>query len=164
VRTLEPMALTDLDAAPFRFTATARVDADPLAVFAELADPSQWFPLGKRTTWYTAATSGVGAIRDFDLHLLGSVREQMIAWEPGERLAYTVIGASSPLVSPLAERWTLAREGIGTRVEWTIAARFSVLVRPLAPALRGLLRPMFLASMRRLGKRAGSLSHATSPA
>ena len=157
MRTLEPMALAELDDAPFRFTATARLDADPLAVFAELADPSHWFPLGRRVTWYTAATSGVGAIRDFDVHLFGTFREEMIAWEPGQRLAYTMIATTSPLVSRMAEHWRLTREDLATRLEWTIAATPSTLARPLAPALRGLLRAMFLVSTRGLGKRAGAV-------
>ena len=159
VRALEPMTLDELDDAPFRFAATAHVDATPVAVFAELADPSQWFPLGRRLTWHTAATSGVGAIRDFDVHLFGTFREEMLAWEPGVQLAYTMIGTTSPLVARMAERWNLTAAGGGTSVEWTIGARPNLLARPLAPAMRGLLRAMFLASTRGLGRRAAAAGH-----
>ena len=49
------------------------LDADPLAVFAELRDPSLWFPLMRRSVWHTGATSGVGAEREVDIRLLRPV-------------------------------------------------------------------------------------------
>ena len=59
------------------------------------------------------------------------------------QLAYTMTGTTSPLVTRMAERWNLTPEAGGTSVEWTVGARPHLLVRPLAPAMRGPLRAMF---------------------
>ena len=158
------MSLDELERAPFRFIASARVAGDPQAVFAELADPSQWFPLAKRMAWHSAATSGVGAVRDFDVHLFGRFRERMLAWQPGSELAYTMTATSSPLMSRMTEHWQLARENNRTRVTWTVGVEPSALGRPLAPAIRALLRALFVASARGLGKRARTHRRARSQA
>ena len=74
MRSMTPVALDDFAEQPFRFTATAKLDADPLAVFAELSDMSLWFPLMRRSVWKTGATSGVGAEREVDIRSFGKFR------------------------------------------------------------------------------------------
>ncbi|HET6585221.1 MAG TPA: SRPBCC family protein, partial [Nannocystaceae bacterium] len=116
MRSMTPVALDDFDEQPFRFTATAKLDADPLAVFAELGDPSLWFPLMRRSVWKTGATSGVDAEREVDMVGFGRFRERMLAWEPGARVAFTMTRTTSPLVARMAEDWQLSRDDIYTRL------------------------------------------------
>jgi len=161
MRPITPLALADFDSQPLSVSGTALLDADPLSVFAELADPSLWFPLTRRSVWKTAATSGVGAEREVDHRLLGSARERMLAWEPGVRVAFTMIAVTSPFVSQVAEDWQLARDGIYTRFDWRLVATPTLAGRAAAPALRGLLRGLYLRGARNLQKRAGSYKSET---
>src|SRR4051794_12143525 len=98
MRTLVPLALGDLESQPFRFSATAKLDADPLSVFAELRDPSLWFPLLHKSVWKTGATSGVDAEREVSLRTFGVFRERMLAWDEGERVTFSMTKTTSPLV------------------------------------------------------------------
>ena len=66
------MTLDELDEVPFRFTATAHADGTPRGGVRRVGDPGRSGFLGKRPTWHTGATSGVDAIRDFDVHLFGT--------------------------------------------------------------------------------------------
>ena len=95
MRSMTPLALADYDEQPFRFTATAKLDADPLAVFAELGDMSLWFPLMRRSVWKTGATSGVGAEREVDITTFGKFRERMLAWDTGARVAFTMTATTT---------------------------------------------------------------------
>ena len=156
MRSMTPLALEEFGEQPFKFTATAKLDADPLAVFAELADPSLWFPLMRRSVWKTAATSGVGAEREVDIRTFGKFRERMLAWDTGERVAFTMVGTTSPLVDRMGEIWQLSREDIGTRIDWVVAAQPSRVGRLAAPALRAILRVMFVRAAGKLQKRAGT--------
>jgi hypothetical protein len=153
---LEPLALEQFDEQPFRFTATAKLDADPLSVFAELADPSLWFPLMRRSIWKTGATSGVDAEREVDVRGFGKFRERMLAWDHGARVAFTMIGTTSPLVAQMGEDFRVAREDIYTRLDWIVVARPTRLGRPVTPALRGVLRVMFMRACGNLQRRAGT--------
>ena len=156
MRSMTPLALDDFEQQPFRFTATAKLDADPLAVFAELSDMSLWFPLMRRSVWKTAATSGVGAEREVEVRTFGKFRERMLAWDKGERIAFTMIGTTSPLVDAMAEDWRVSREDIYTRLDWTVVARPSRIGRTITPALRAILRLMFMRAAGNLQKRAGT--------
>jgi carbon monoxide dehydrogenase subunit G len=153
MRDLVPMELSELDHAPVRFTGDAVLAATPEAVFDELADPSLWLPLMRRSVWRTGATSGVGAVRDVELALFGAFRERMLVWDRGERCAFTMIGTTSPLAARMAEDWRLVREDSGTRVSYTVAAALRPFARPAAPALRIVMRQLFGAGVRALAKR-----------
>jgi hypothetical protein len=156
MRSMTPLALDDFEQQPFRFTATAKLDADPLAVFAELSDMSLWFPLMRRSVWKTGATSGVGAEREVDIRTFGKFRERMLAWDVGARIAFTMIGTTSPLVDAMAEDWRVSREDIYTRLDWTVVARPSRIGRTITPALRAILRLMFMRAAGNVQKRAGT--------
>ena len=153
---MTPVGLGDYEAQPFQFTATAKLDADPLSVFAELGDPSLWFPMMRRSVWKTGATSGVGAEREVDVTGFGKFRERMLAWDPGERVAFTMIGTTSPLVDMMAEDWLLSREDIYTRLSWIVVARPTRIGRLATLPLRGILRVMFIRACGNLQKRAGT--------
>ena len=156
MRSMTPVALEEYDELPFRFTATAKLDADPLSVFAELGDPSLWFPMMRRSVWKTGATSGVGAEREVDMVSFGKFRERMIAWDAGERVAFTMIGTTSKLMDRMAEDWQLSRDGIYTRVDWIVVAKPTLIGRAATLPLRGIMRMMFMRACGNLQKRAGT--------
>lgn len=149
MRELTALSLDELDAQPFHLTMRAKLDADPLAVFGELADPSIWFPLMRRSVWKSGATSGVGALREVDMIGFGRFRERMLAWDHGERVAFTMIGTTSPLIDRMAEDFRVTRDGL----EWTVAATPSRAGRVVTPALRPILRVMFARAAANLQKR-----------
>ncbi len=156
MRSMTPLALEEFGEQPFQFTATAKLDADPLSVFAELSDPSLWFPLMRRSVWKTAATSGIGAEREVDVRTFGTFRERMLAWDPGERVAFTMTATTSPLVARMGEDWRLSREDIYTRFDWVVVAQPTRIGRVAAPALRAILRVMFMRAAGNMQKRAGT--------
>jgi len=156
MRSMTSLAVDEFDEQPFRFTATAKLDADPLAVFAELGDPSLWFPLMRRSVWKTGATSGVGAEREVHMRSFGVFRERMLAWDRGERVAFTMLATTSPLIDRMGEDWQLSRDGIYTRIDWIVAAKPTLIGRAATLPLRGILRMMFIRACGNLQKRAGT--------
>lgn len=130
-------------------TASARLAAPPAQVFASFADPPQWlrwWPMMTSCQW-TQGTGGVGSEREVALRLLGRFRERMIAWQPGERFAFTMIATTSPMASQMAEDYRLASDGAGTRLEWTFAARPRTLGKLTAPVMRATMLRMFNSGM-----------------
>src|SRR5688572_4769678 len=123
MRAMEPMTLAEIESAPFLVKKSARFAASPETLFAYLADPAtwpQWFPSMYRAAWVSSKTSGVGAEREVALRVFGNYREQMIAWEPGERFSFTMTASTSPLVRRMGEDWRLTRDGSGVRLDWTV--------------------------------------------
>ena len=156
MRDMAPMELADVAAAPVKVSGTAWLDAEPHAVFAELADPSLWFPLMRRSVWHTGATGGVGAERDIVNPVLGAFRERMIAWDPGQRVAFTMLATSSPFIARALEDWRLSPERGGTRAEWIVAAHPTKLGRVAMPAIKATTQLMFRRGIRTLARRAGA--------
>jgi hypothetical protein len=154
---MEPMTLAEIETAPFRISMTARFAASPGALFAELADPRrwvEWFPLMYRAEWTSQKTASVGAEREVALRVFGTYRERFLAWEPGERFAFTMLGSTSPLVARMAEDWRLTRTGSdrGVRLEWTVGGYPTTIGRVATPALRAVLSRMFSAGGAKLEK------------
>jgi hypothetical protein len=152
---MEPMTLAEIETAPFRISMTSRFAASPDALYAELADPRRWvdwFPLMYRAEWTSEKTAAVGAEREVALRVFGKYREQILAWEPGERFAFTMTGSTSPLVARMAEDWRLDREGRGVRLEWTVGGYPTTLGRAATPILRAVLSRMFSAGGVKLEK------------
>lgn len=146
MRDMEPMTLAEIETAPFRVRQTARLDASPDGLFAQLIDPqswTRWFPLMYRAAWTSPETAGVGAEREVALRVFGGYRERMLAWDPGERFAFTMTASTSPLVRRMAEDYRLHREGSGVRLEWTVGAYPSTIGKLGAPALRLVLSRLF---------------------
>lgn len=156
MRKLTPLTVAEFETQPFRIGGTAKLDADPLAVFAELGDPSLFFPLMRRSVWKTGATSGVGAVREIDHRIFGRARERMLVWEPGESIAFTMTEMTSPFVAQMGEVWTLRREDIYTHVEWDVVGTLTALGRMAKPLLRRTLTVLFSRAVVNIGKRAGS--------
>ena len=155
MRDMEPMTLAEIETAPFRVNKTARFEASPDALFAQMVDPKTWllwFPMMYRAEWITLKTSGVGAEREVVLRVFGKYRERMLAWEPGERFSFTMTGSTSPLVSRMAEDWRMSREGNGTRLDWTVGGYPTTLGKLGAPALRAVLGRLFTGGGAKLEK------------
>jgi uncharacterized protein YndB with AHSA1/START domain/predicted lactoylglutathione lyase len=126
-----------------RFDLTTVVNAKPDTVFALLTENealSKWAGLGTFTTARSGfvETYGVGAER-LVASPLGSLREQVIAYEPGRSQRYRII-AGSPFVSYFGEI-NVAPENGGTRVNWTV--RFRSRIPGLGPLFRFLMRRTF---------------------
>ena len=160
MRDLQPLALDDFAAAPFQLSVVVELAAEPAAVFAELGDPSLWFPMMRRSVWRTGATSGVAAEREVDMRMFGRFRERMLVWQPGERLAFTMTATSSPLVARMAEDWRLTASPTGTTLAWTVAATPTTAGRALMPALRVILRGLFTRGAKELARRAAAYPRA----
>ena len=164
MRSMTPMSLDDYATAPFRFAAAYELPATPEAVFDELGDMSIWFPLMRRSVWRTGATSGVGAKREVEMLGFGVFREEMLVWDRGERVAFTMFETTSPLVKRMAEDWRLTPTTNGVRVEWTVAATPTLIGRPITPALRVILRSIFGMTKSGLAKRTAWSKHAVGAA
>jgi hypothetical protein len=125
--------------------------ATPDAVFAELGDPSLWFALLRRSVWKTGATSGVGAQREVDVYGFGSFRERMLAWDPGQRVAFTMTGTTSPLVARMAEDMVIEPLEDGVRFHWNVFVTPTRLGRLIPQG--AILKGLFVRSMSNLAKR-----------
>jgi hypothetical protein len=159
MRSMSPMTLDDFDTAPFRFAGSFELAATPDAIFDELGDPSLWFPMMRRSVWRTGATSGVGAKREVDVLGFGIFREQMLAWDRGRRVAFTMVETTSPLVTRMAEDWRITSSPKGARLDWIVAATPSPFARPITPALRVVLRGLFAMTKSGLAKRTAWSKH-----
>ncbi|MBL9016612.1 MAG: SRPBCC family protein [Myxococcales bacterium] len=154
MRTLEPTDLAFFDTAPRTLRVSATIAARPDKVFASFAEPGQWprwFPLMHRAAW-TSGSHQVGAEREVALRLLGKFRERILAFDPGKRFAFTMIGTTSPLADQLAEDYRLSPDGTGTRIDWTLAARPSRIGGPAWVPTRILMKRVFLRGGKRLEK------------
>jgi len=155
VKSLEPAGLDFFATAPLQVSASVQLRATPARVFAAFADAAdwlRWWPMMTSCAW-TRDTAAVGAEREVAVRLLGRFRERMIAWQPGARFAFTMIGSTSPMATQLAEDYRLAADGSGTRLEWTLAAQPTTLGKLTAPVMRRTMLRMFqrgIASLDRL--------------
>lgn len=132
--------LSFVDGATIVARVTREVAATPDEVFADLADAPSWpswvsFLTGAR--WVSEEPHGVGSIREVDLGPL-TFREQFIAWDEGERLAFALVGAEGPgsqTVRGGVEVAELRPGTVGrTMVTYTMAVD--------APGPRSLLQPI----------------------
>ncbi len=152
MKSLGPTDLAFFDHAALRVTGTAQLSVPPARVFASLADPSdwpRWFPLMTQARW-VSGQPGLGAEREVTLTALGRFRERFIAWQPGERFSFTMIGSTSPLAVQLAEDYRLTGDGRGTRLDWVMAATPTGLGKLLAGPTRAMMQRVFARGGRNL--------------
>lgn len=155
---LRPVTAEFLAEAPTRLVSTARLRAEPGAVFAELTDDASTWPLWFREVRSAAYTGpppyGVGAGRAVTLRGGARFVESVVAWEepPGGpfRFGYRVEEANVPGVRAWAEEWLLTPSaGGGTELRFTIAADTA----PAVGAVLALARPGVARSFRRAAAR-----------
>ncbi len=152
MKTLPATDLAFFDDAPVRITSSAVIAADPARVFAALADAAgwpRWFPRMYEAAWTSPQVAQLGAERLVKLKLYGNFVERMIAWQPGRRYAFTMVGSTSPLARRIAEDYRLTDRGDGTTtIDWTMATEPN--------ALGNLATPIFIGMMRRMFAKAGA--------
>ncbi len=121
-----------------------RIRRPPQEVFAILAEHEKW-PL-----WFTGLSrvevlgpngTGVGARRRARLGPL-ALEERFIAWEPGSRFSFTMVGANLPALAAMIEDWRLSptEGGAATEIDYTVAMDLPGLLRLARPALPAPLR------------------------
>lgn len=153
MREIPPLTLSEFDAAPFQVAASRVLQAPIGAVFAELGDPSGWFPMMASSMW-VGRVGGVGGDRDVHVRTFGKFREHMIAWEPDRRVSFTMTQSSSPLVARMGEDFQLRADGGGTRLDWRMVIYPKTIARPLQPVLKIIVGRMAAIAVKRLERRA----------
>lgn len=144
-----------VEEAPTRCSASAEIAASPAEVWAVLADHEswpEWFEAVEQVT-VTGERSGVGARRRVQLRGL-TVDEEFVAWDVGERFAFTGVAASRRPFESLTERITIEDLGADRcRVTYTQAFApswwFALPLRGLA----GKFRRNLVAALAALGRR-----------
>lgn len=153
MRQLPPAELDWIARAPQVVTLTAHFSAPPAKVFAAFADADawpRWFPLMTTATYRDPAGGGLGRERDVHLRTLGTFRERFIAWDAGERFAFTAVATSSPMLKKFAEDYRLTADGDGTRFDWTMGAELRSVAKVGAPVLRLIMRRLLTRAARNL--------------
>lgn len=121
-------------------------------VFAAFAEPrawKHWFPNVRDASYPGAAPYGVGTIRE--AHVGGTHwREEMIAWNEGTQLAWTVTHASVPFAKAQVESFEFMEAPSGTCVRWTLALEPRLLARLGAPFARGVVNRLLHRALRNL--------------
>ncbi len=156
MKTLTPTDLEYFDRAPVRIVASTTIPTSPATLFdlfADVASWPTWFPMMKRAAWSGGRSGGLGAEREVALRLLGRFRERMIAWEPGARFAFTMIGTTSPLVRQVAEDYRVTAVDGGTRLDWALAATPTTIGKAGMPMMRVIMRRLFAGAGNRLRAR-----------
>lgn len=129
--------LSFVDRAPVLARASTVVSASPDRVWPAFAEASawpQWFKRVKSVTYTSPAPYGVGSTRTVNAAGM-TFGEEILAFDPNERYAFTVLTCNLPLFAALVEVITLEPSDAGTTVVYTQALEPKRWVRP-----RGLLR------------------------
>lgn len=160
-----PQPIEFADTAPFWVEGSAVAEATPEQVWLVLIDyPSwpSWFGGGVTSVRSTSDPStGVGSTREVILGPGRRVRfdERFIAWEEGERWAFT--GVTGPgVVSSLVERCVIeATSPMHTRVTYRMAFEPKPAIKPLLPLARPAVRRALTRAMTGLAKEAQARPH-----
>ncbi|MEL7206705.1 MAG: SRPBCC family protein [Actinomycetota bacterium] len=104
-----------LDDAPAQMSSSLVMVATPAAIWSELADHESWpeWFTAVKTVEVTGAASGVGAERRVGLGGGVVIDEEFVAWDEGERFAFTVVAMTVPMFHTLNERVTITDLGDG---------------------------------------------------
>lgn len=145
---LRPLAPDYPARAPHRFVMERELAGTPAAIFAILADVSEWprwFPDMRGVTWISpeAERNKPHAVRRADTGS-GDVIEHFVVWDEGKRLAFYAERMTTPLVSEFFEDYVI--EPVGTdrsRLIWTVAFSPRIVFRPLMFAIRPKFAKMF---------------------
>jgi hypothetical protein len=132
----------------------ALVTAPRASVFAVVAEPRtwpDWFPGVRAASYAGDPPYGIGTIRRAHVGITHWV-EEMIAWEPNTRWAYTVIRSSVPFARAQVESFDFADAPSGTHVRWTLALEPRLLGRLSAPWTARVAGDLFQRAMQNLAR------------
>jgi hypothetical protein len=105
--------------------------------------------------WTSAAPHGVGSTRDVTLKLL-AVTERFLAWQAGERIAFTMTKTTLPVFSRAVEDMQFVALGPGrTRLRWAVHYDVPWWARPAHPVTRAVFQRIFARSAAKLVRVAG---------
>ena len=96
------------------------IAAPPDQVWAVLSDfgaIASWAPNVDHSSLTTDQQDGVGAVRRVQVGR-NALLEQVVEWESGERLAYSIQGLP-PVIRSVVNTWALAADGESTKVTLT---------------------------------------------
>ncbi len=140
MKPITPKPLDWISSAPVSVTRTRRIAAPSDQVWAAIADHEGW------PAWFEPLTAverldaadGVGGHRRVHIRKV-AVEEEFLAWEPGERFAFTVTHANMPGIKSMVEEVRLVADGEhATTVSYTQAIQPAA-ATVTAPLLRRLV-------------------------
>ncbi len=122
------------------------------AVFAVISDPTtwkDWFPGVRAASYAGDAPRGVGTVRRAHV---GNTHweEEMIAWQPDECWAYTIVRSTVPMAKAQIEAFEFSDADGATRVRWTLALEPRLLARLGSPFLPRVVGRLFVRAMQNL--------------
>ena len=88
----------------------------------------------------------------------GKIEELIIAWDPGQRFAFTATVVSPGIVRALLDDCRIERARSGARVTYTIYLDPVAPLRPIMKLMKGLIGKQLDTGMRALTARAGALN------
>ncbi len=141
---------------PLAVTGRATSTAPPERVFAVLADHERWpeWFAGVKKVEVLGPAEGVGARRRVSIPG-ATVEERFIAWDVGQRWAFTGTSARPRFVRSLVEDCTLVPHGDGgTAITYTMHLDPAPLLRPLMQLAKGSLTKNLDRAMAALARRA----------
>ena len=152
----DQVGMAFFEGATERFQYDVELDVSPTELFAIFEDPEAWpawCPGIHSVEWTSPKPYGVGTTRIVRMKGKMDVYERFIDWEPGERMAFVLEGATQDTYWAFGERYEVeALEGGRARLRWTVAydprgsfAKAHFIVRPLMRLTLGWF-------MRRLGR------------
>ena len=138
------------ETSPFQLRNEAIISATPEQVFDAITmTMEEWFADIRGVEWTSPPPHAAGATRIVRLKAL-SVKERFVNWEPGKRFTYAMDAISVPIVKQLMGDVHLSPSGGGTRVEWVLHYRPSLLMRAVHPIARAIFGKMFRDSLTNL--------------
>ena len=134
---------------PHRIINEAVLAVEPARAFELLASDRElgaWLHDFVACRWTSAPPHGVGSTREVTLKTL-SVQEKFIAWDPGERLTFTISASTLPLMNRAVEDLRLTRVAPATtRLRWTVHYELRAWVMPFHALPRAVFRKLFARS------------------
>jgi hypothetical protein len=154
---LDACELDFCDGSPRRIVNEAVIGLDAARTFVMLSSAEElgtWLHDFVACRWTSAPPHGVGSTRVVDLKLL-SVKERFIAWQPGERLAFTITATSLPIFTRAVEDLQLSPVGADSpRVRWTVHYELPRAMRPFDFLARAIFGRLFARSAENLSRHA----------
>lgn len=152
---MRPETLATAASAPDQLRNEVVVEASPDELFAILADIEQWprwFAEIQKGTWDSAPPHGVGSRRTVVLDDL-CVREVFLAWEPGQRFAFTMSAGTLPLANWIVEDYQIEPvDGGKARLVWIVSFELRWFVRPIGFFVRRKFGGQFSRAAASLGR------------